>query len=33
MEYVDSNLERLRSEYDQLWEASEDEKEETRDGK
>ena len=33
MEYVDSNLERLRSEYDQLWEASKDEKEETRDEK
>ncbi len=33
MEYVDSNLERLRDEYNQLWEASEDEKEETKDGK
>jgi len=31
MEYVDSNLERLRSEYEQLWEASEDERAEPED--
>jgi len=31
MGYVDSNLERLRYEYDQLWEASEDERKETGD--
>ena len=31
MEYVDSNLERLRAEYDQLWEASEHEREEAKD--